>query len=1811
MTNHRTEAGKAVAIVGIGCRFPGSVESPDDFWRLLSGGVDAISEIPSSRIDLSHFFDPRPATPGRMMTRWGGFLDHIDEFDPGFFGMSPREAERMDPQQRLVLEAAWEALEDAGIDAKRVEGSNAGVFVGQWLNDFEARLFVDPEGVDFQMTTGSGRYATSGRISYVLGLRGPSITLDTACSSSLAAVHFAVRSIRDGQCSLALAGGVNVILQPHISVAYSQSRMMAPDGRCKFGDASGDGYVRSEGAALIVLKALDQALADGDRIYAVVRGTAVNNDGRSSGSMGTPSRVGQEELLRSAYRDAGLAPGRVGYVEAHGTGTRAGDPVELAALGAVLGEGRAPGQRAYVGSVKTNFGHTEGAAGVAGLIKVALALHHGAIPPNLHFKTPNPTIPWADAPFQIPTSLQPWPASDGPKVGGVSAFGIAGTNAHIVLEQATGPASRSELPAARDLAILPLSAASPEALHAVAGRYADLIEGAQPVSLQDVCWNAALTRAALDQRAVFVAADRAGMADALRRYAAGEVAAAEGAVHSAARPKIAFVLPGQGAQWTGMARELASREPEFRSALEQCDAAARKYVDWSIVEQLAAEPGTPTYKLDQIDVIQPVLVALAIAYARLWRLLGVVPDAVVGHSMGEVGAACIAGVLDLDQAMRIICRRSALMRRTSGQGAMALVDLAMDEARARIAGHEHQISVAVSNSPRSSVISGDPEAVRLVMAGLEADQVFCRLVKVDVASHSPQMEPLAAELKAELADLRPQPAHTPIYSTVLARRAEGEEFGADYWARNMRQPVMFGQAVGKLIDDGVTVFVELGPHPVLLPSIAQTAQASSVEALTIACGRREESEQATFFTSLGALWAGGVEVDWRLALGAVRPRISLPFYPWQRERHWLPAADIATVTRGHGRAVLSRHPVLGQGVELAGSPTGALWAPSLEPGRLSAWFEHALHGSTVLPASAYLELAMAAARALVTDGAMSVHDLSFDRALHLQADAATALQLQASADGQGGLQLEFQSHTEAGWVRHAGALLGPASSPAVTRFDASARDRLSQQVPLSGEVIYARLQSLGAHFGPGLRRIARAWLSPGEALAQITLDAPLADVAGDRFCIAPELLDTCFQLMVLLAPGGELWLPTELNSAHCLRAPRGEVWLHAQLRAAQAGDARPVIDATLADADGVVLELQGLLLQQLGNTSTMDARDVLFDVRWTALAASPEPAPAASLQWLLVADRAGLAEVLAAHLKREGDAVVLLKDAAHLLPTLQEALQAAPAGGRTNLVDMRALDLDHIDEGYEAALFALLQPAQWLGRLPPSADVRLWWVTRDAQVALANDAASLSLAQAPIQGLAAVLAVEQGDRWGGTVDLDPAVSPAEAIEGLRQAIAANAGAVALRGGQCLQARLEHCPVAASALPVWRKDASYLLTGGLGGVGAHVARWWVNEGVRHLVVMSRTPLPSRAAWSALDAASPGGRAVATVRELESLGAHVQHVAVDVADDAGLRTWLAQFQAEDRPPIRGVFHLAGITDDKLVHDLDAPSLRAVLRPKLRGAANLHALLPELDAFVLFSSMASLLPQAGQASYAAANAFLDALARRRLAGGQHALSIGWGVWAQTGVMQGEVGRLQLEELTRQGIGSFAPSQALSLLGDALRLPVAQVAVLPIDWRRLRANLSGRRMPLVQDLLDEVRVDAQAAADAQTAMPEVPTDPVERRRAMERAVRDVVGRVLKLAPARIDARKPLGSMGLTSLMALELRNRLEPLHGKPLSATLAWNYPTVEALVGFLCGPEDAAPAAPVVTTPAPSTEVAEVLGEVNELSDEDAARLLRKRR
>jgi acyl transferase domain-containing protein/NADPH:quinone reductase-like Zn-dependent oxidoreductase/acyl carrier protein len=1220
-----------IAIVGIGCRFPGGITDPVSFWRALVGGVDAIGDIPPSRFDAAALYEPGSASPGRISTRWGGFLTDIDRLDAAFFGIAPREAALIDPQQRLLLEVSYEAIEDGGRQLDALLGSRTGVFVGLWLNDFESRLMTDPASFDLYASLGTGRYSASGRLSYAFGLQGPSFTIDSACSSSLVAVHLACQSIWSGQCEMALAGGANVILQPHITIAYSQSGMMAADGRCKFGDARADGYVRSEGAGMVLLKPLDAALVDGDDVYAVIRGSAVNNDGRSGESMVKPAQAGQEALLRQAYDDARISPDRVSYVEAHGTGTVAGDPAELGALGSVLGEGRAPGRECFVGSVKTNLGHTEGAAGIAGLIKSALVLRHRTVPSTLHLHELNPAIDWQSLGLVIPREQQQL-AAEGELIAGVSSFGIAGTNAHVVLSSEHQPGRArgvmNERPGDTDL-LLPLSGRDPGALRERARQLAGVLESGE-VAAGDLAFTLARRRPHHVHRRAVVGRESAELITQLREFA-DNATADEGATGGSTG--VVFVFPGQGSQWPGMGRELFATEPVFRAAVESCAAAMRPFTDWSLLELLASDEEAAARQLMRIDVVQPALVALDIALAALWRSWGIEPVAVVGHSMGEVAAAHVAGALSLDDAMRVICVRSRLMRQKSGHGAMAVLELSRDDAAALLRRVSDRVSVAASNGPRSTIISGDPVVIDALLRSLEARGVFCRAVNVDVASHSPQMESLRAPLVAELEGITPRDGEVPFFSTVTGDELRGSELTTGYWSRNLREPVLFGDAVERLVVLGHGDFVEVSPHPVLTAAIQQVLTSTGAAGRALASLRRGEPERGAMLRTLGELYEGGMNVAW----GGVYPAgrsVPLPAYPWQRERYWQEPAVRSARAGGH--------PLFGA---LTASAAGArTWEGELRLDDAEYLRDHVVRDRIVLPAAAYLEMALSACATL--EGAtLVVEQVQLEQALILEPDVARPVQALLEPETAGSATFEIYSKPVTGghaaWTRHArGRLRTEERAPAFRAAGVETTDRDEVAV----DAHYDRLAQSGLAYGERFRLLRSIDRGANWARGWVHLAAGLS---GAGYRIHPALLDATFQLLLQTDDDGQdagTYVPVRIGRVRSLRALPDTNSLRVEaVRSSAMGDLRGDI-AILGDDGAVLVLIEDLEFRRLPLEGDTGVADWLFGVTWEEAAPATAGSRSATEEhWLLVADSAGVARKVAHRMTAIGVACTIVR----------------------------------------------------------------------------------------------------------------------------------------------------------------------------------------------------------------------------------------------------------------------------------------------------------------------------------------------------------------------------------------------------------------------------------------------------------------------------------------------------------------------------------------------------------------------------------------
>ncbi|MBI4613167.1 MAG: acyltransferase domain-containing protein, partial [Planctomycetes bacterium] len=1261
-----------IAVLGMSLRVPGANDA-GAFWSRLAEGFDGIREVPPDRWDIDLFHDPDRSAPGRMTTRWGGFLDcAVDRFDPTFFAIAPREAEHMDPQQRLLLEVTWEALEEAGIVPESLQRSATGVFVGICGTDYRSLSISDIPAVGAYDTSGNACSIVANRLSYIFDLRGPSFAVDTACSSGLLALHLACRSLRARECDMAIVGATNLVLTPHITISFSKFGAMAPDGRCKTFDERADGYVRGEGIVSVILKRLSD-VRPGDPVLALIRGTATNQDGTTAG-LTAPNGLAQQAVIRLALEDAGTDPAGIGFVECHGTGTALGDPIEVEALAAVYGQ--APGPVA-LGALISSVGHLEGAAGLAGMAKAVLALQRGAIPPNLHFRRLNPQISFAGTSFYVPTELRPWPRGPQPRLAAVSSFGFGGSNVHVILEEPPPAPERGDSSPPLRPFLLPVSAKTPEALGEAALLFAGRVRSAPAGELSDICHTASLRRSHHEHRLVAAAEDGPTLAEILEAFSRGETR--PGLVSAAVQPglerRIAFVFSGQGSQWPGMARALFEREPAFREAIERCEIAFRSHVEFSLRSALMEGSG----EIERIDTIQPTLFAVQVALAALWQTWGIEPDAVVGHSMGEVAAAHVAGALTLDDAARVICRRSRLLLAVRGAGAMAMVELGLDEARQAIRGLEHAVSVAAANSPRSTILSGDRGVLAEILGELEARGVFCRWVKVDVASHSPQMDPLRKSLLGELDGLRPRPARIPIYSTVLASPVDGAGLDADYWSRNLREPVLFAPAVSRLVADGHTTFVELAPHPILAPAVEQCLKSAGCRGTVVGSLRRDDDDRISMLVALGALHASGVAVPFERLYPDGGRIVPLPAYPWQRDRYWLerpPFTPSGLASRADG--FRSAHPFLGAAVSSSLHPEERLFEPDISTGELPYLKDHQVLGRVFFPAAGFIEAILAAGLGETPAGAGSgpgarIEDLRILTPLDLSADTSLRVQVASKPSGPGAAEIRIASAPRSGagnpgtgeagtgeagsWTVHATAtfhLAEPETGPAESQDLDSLRSRLPERI--AGAEHYRAVAERGLAYGPAFQGVEEIARRDGEALARIRLPKESSKGAA-RYRLHPALLDACLQAIAGALPRGGTddgtFVPAGARAIQFRRRPEMEtesarIHAHVVVGALPAPDAGAFdADVTLLDDSGAVLaRIEGLAVRRLGRESGAGsaagmAKAVLEPVwRRTGRRAGATSTPV-GVSWLLLLDPEGtIGERIAADLSARGDKVV-------------------------------------------------------------------------------------------------------------------------------------------------------------------------------------------------------------------------------------------------------------------------------------------------------------------------------------------------------------------------------------------------------------------------------------------------------------------------------------------------------------------------------------------------------------------------------------------
>ncbi|WP_422735495.1 thioester reductase domain-containing protein [Micromonospora sp. WMMD729] len=1723
-----------IAIVGMACRFPGGAHSPEEFWTLLRNGVDTTSEFPPDRADARAYHDPDPEAPGKAYTIRGAFLDQVDRFEPEAFGISPREALGMDPQHRIALEICWEGLERAGYAPDRLDGSRTGVYFGLSTTDYvRSRQAVgDIDDVDFYQLTGEPSFL-AGRISYLLGLRGPSKVVDTSCSSSLVALHEACQALRLRECDLALAGGVNLLLSPYGFVMMSKFRGLSADGRCKTFDASADGYARGEGAGVVVLKRLSAALADNDPIVAVVRGSAVNHDGRSSG-LTVPNPLAQQDVVGAALAQAGVGPDGVDYVEAHGTGTSLGDPIELRALEAVIGRHRRPDDPLLVGSVKTNIGHLEPAAGIAGLFKVVLAMSHGEIPPHLHLNEPNPNLDWSGLHVRVPVACTPWPDRGHPRAGGVSSFGASGTNAHVVL--AAPPAGTVRAGSQPPYGLFLASARTEEALREAADRHARWLRGPHTVSLADACYTSHVGRAVQAHGLAVTAADTDELADVLSAYAQGRHPRG---LTVAALPrrrdrKVAWLFTGQGAQYPGMARGLLGNTA-FHAAFEEVAALFDRELPHPLADVLWADGPTP---LDDTRYTQPALFAVEYALAQMWLSWGLRPAAVAGHSVGELVAAVVAGVLDLPAAATLVAARARLMAELPAGGAMAAAGCTEDVAVAAIDGYAGTVAVAAVNGPEDVTLSGDAAHLATVLERLATDGVRTRRLAVSHAFHSPLIQPVLEPFRTVLAGLSFRPPRIPLASNVTGRLVGPDDIGPDYWLRHAAGAVRFRDGVRALHDAGVRTFVELGPAPVLT-ALAARSLASEPDCAFVPTLRRGGEDLRAVLGAVGTVSLRGSRPDWRaFHQGEDVRAVPLPTTPWRGAHYWFrevgPVAAPAAAEET-GVAVV-RGDIPGVGRRLPG-PVPAYEVTS-----------QALPGESP-DLGAMLDVAIRAATDCLGGGWRCAEELSLHASVPTGDRGHLRLTVTVRDDGSAAWELlgatAAREALAAPWIRHASGVL---------------RRRWPADRPYPDE----------------------------DADAETAPEVPVPDGAGWH-----EVLDAA-RVAVTVAGGAEP--AAESTVAGCgalggVSVTSGGAVAPAGVRAVRvrAGSVRAVDDALTGAVD--LLDVDGVPIGCARDVTVAavpapahwdDPADLLYEQTWVPLS-GPSPQPPADLagrSYLLVADPTGPDAALVtglAALLRERDAAVTVAappvvgrgaecrpdpDAVRALVSTWSAGPGRPAVAvvLTGLdapasKDCAAANLEEYAGRADLTTLALL--AAMLDD-PDCADARLTLVTR-AALRVPTESTAAPDAVAPVAGtlwgLGRVLALEHPDRWGGAIDLDPERRPGE--ERLLLAALTTGGLIAddpsgvadgadgyddqqaVRADRRYALRLTPAPLPTEALrrrPPVHGEATYLITGAFGGIGLTVADWLARAGAGRLVLLARTPLPERDGWA--DATGEEARRIDAVRRLERLGTTVDVVAADVVDEAAM-TAVFDALGRDRRPLRGVVHAAGVSEPEFARTATDAAYRRVWRPKVIGGWLLHQLTRdvELDFLIGFSSIAATWGSQHLASYAAGNAFLDALAGHRDAAGLPALSVAWGPWDLPSALFGDE---VLAFLKATGLRPLPAEQSIRLLTALAAGDAAQRVVCAVDWSVFKPVMQVHtERPMLRGITaDEPATDDVAEAPLVAGLRAEP-DPRRVRATLGAYAVELATDVLGATSGALDEESDVLASGMDSLMVMDAVRR------------------------------------------------------------------------
>ncbi|MDG6103023.1 type I polyketide synthase [Dactylosporangium aurantiacum] len=1733
-----------LAVIGMSCRFAPDLDTPGQLWEFLRAGRSAVGEMPARRWD-PYEADPKTRAILRQTTRKGSFMRDIEGFDAEFFQITPREAEYIDPQQRIMLEMAWEALCDAGLPPTSLAGTDAGVYVAANSNDYGRRLLEDLDRTSAWAVNGTTFYGIANRISYFLDTHGPSMAVDTACAGSLTALHVACQSLRSGETSVAIVGGINIMSSPALVVALDAASATSPDGRSKAFDKAADGYGRGEGGGVVILKRLSDAVRDDDPVYGLVMGSGVFQDGRSDGMM-APNSEAQQRMLEETYQRAGIDPNTVQYVEAHGTGTQLGDTAEARAIGSVFGPGRDSDDPLFIGTLKPNVGHVEAASGIAGVIKVLLGMRHGELPPSPHEEV-NPELGLESSKIRLVDEPTPWTGGEHGKRAGVSSYGVGGSIAHAILQEP--PVVRHEADGrhggAADTArpwVFPVSAAAGQGVRDLAGAVAEWVREHPDADLGSLAHTLTERRSHLAHRAAIVAGDRDELLAGLDALAGGDhsAAVAMGAARTfgdTGAPGPVWVFSGHGAQWSGMGQELLRTEPAFARVIDELGPVFAEELGWTPREAIdAGGPWTVTRT-------QAMTFAMQVALAEVWSELGLSPGAVIGHSVGEIAASVVAGSLDRADAARFACRRARALEQVAGRGAMAMVPLAFDEVERRLAGRDGVVA-GIAASPLSTVISGDVGAVEAVVAELETEGIRARKVNTDVAFHSPHVRgAVLDEVRAAAGQLHARAPQVTLYSTAQTDPRSGAPREGEYWATNLAEPVRFNQAVRAALDDGNRVFLEVSSHPVVAHSITETALDAGIADAQVAITlRRDEPEQRTAVFNLAKLHCLGTPVSWSYP-GEL---VDVPAVRWQHRPFWIfpDTPDEHSAGRGHDPET---HTLIGGYTTVASAPVQRVWQTELDMTNRPYAQSHKVVGVETVPASVVLNSFIgAAAAASEGDVRFGLRDIVFR--IPLAAHPTRVVQVVMEQD-KVRLASRIKRDDNGGgvhddeWLTHTTATVVP--EPVVGATPMEDVDVIRARCPVSWtwtkvDDIFRAMGVDGYTFPWEVEELLRG---DDEQIATVTVDHTPKRHPSSWTAVVDAAL-TASGVLVMTEDSTVLRTCSHLESLSYRGAPPPRIYVHTT-RDPRTPD---TINMVVADERGeVVCEARGLRyvkVQDIGS-GAVGPRDLVHELAWERVTIRDDaPAPRQALLVGQPDGAAGLVEALAA----QGVETRATADPS----AIGDGLLAA--GDVVIVAPPALLDGEAPEQAARRCALALVDAVQRIAEIPDEQRrPTVWALTRGVR----EGRTEAALAHAPLWGAGRIVAGERPDLWGGTIDIGGDGELAE-VAGVIGALPPNEDVLSWTPDGLFAARLQRVERPAEREPVdCRPDGTYLVTGGLGALGLEAARYLVEQGARRLVLVGRRGLPPRSEWDQVTDPAVAAQ-VAEVVALEAAGATVRVLRLDIADPEATAKALDP-GALDMPPVRGIVHCAGVVSDALVEKTGAANLDTTMGPKADGAMVLHRLYPagSLDFFTMFSSCGQLARLTGQVSYASANSFLDALAALRRAQGEAgATSFAWAQWIGRGMGE-TTGKATILEAESRGLGGITVTEALRSWSYADRYGLPYAAVMRV--------MPGHTLPVFSHL-SVTDAGAQSAADGAVDWSAVPAGELQEKVLAE--THQQVAAELNLAPEDIAIDRPLLELGVDSVLTVALRVRLHRCFAVDLPPTILWSNPTVRALAAFLAG-------------------------------------------